>query len=142
MAMDKHTKALLKNLKSAKVLPQVQQSYKNGTPLVTLLDVFKTPHILARLFRAIAAKEGITLEEIRDKNKIMLAKREVDPSTFATANSNLIANITKPTLSFNKFITTIIDVLGYDLDIHIVLSKDGKTTKYEYKELMNEISKG
>ncbi len=142
MAMDKHTKALLKNLSTAKVLPQVQQSYANGTPLVTLLDVFKTPHILARLFRAIVAKEGITLEEIRDKNKIMMAKREVDPAKFATDNSNLIANITKPTLSFNKFITAIIDVLGYDMDIHIVLSKDGRTSKYEYKELMSELSKG
>lgn len=138
--MDMHTKALLRKLKGAKVLPPTQQSYENGTPLVDKHDVFKTPHVLARLFRAIVVKEHITLEEIRDKNKIMLAKREVDPATFAYANSNLVANITKPSLSFNKFMTTMVDVLGYEVTIDVTTTRDGKTVKYDYNELMESIA--
>lgn len=139
--MDDTLSRVLGRLENTKVEHNFESDrITGGVPVFTEEDVFKSRNMLSQIMRAIFIKEKINIQDLGSKQRTYLISSEIDPSKFSTAKTNLLAALARPAVSFNKFYETIVNILGYTMDISITLSKDGVEKKYVYSKLIPEIA--
>ncbi len=138
---DNNITNMLQKLSTAEVSSSSPvENIGSGSPVFIVADIFKTNNMLSRIVRAMCVKEHISIQDLANKQREYLSRMEVDPASFSTAKTNMIAALGRPAISFNKFFEVFVGILGYKMDIGITLTKDGSSRTYKYSELMPEFA--
>ena len=100
--------------------------------------VWATNSMFGQLVRMIFCEEKITLRMFR-RAVLKTYLEHGKPQKIATSQqSNLLKAITRPRPTIYKFKEIICGILGYDIDITISLTKNGKTSHYSYRNLIKK----
>lgn len=103
--------------------------------------VWATNSMFGQLVRMIFCEERITVRRFR-KAVLNTYLKHGRPLKIATSQqSNLLKAIVRQRPTIYKFKEIISDILGYDIDITISLTRNGVTKHYSYKKLIKKYMK-
>jgi hypothetical protein len=104
-------------------------------------DILKTNHMLSRLLRGIFYVNKITIPYLTQKYKeYALNVLNEMPSRISTGRGNLISAITRDKVSINKFYEVLNCILGYDIDLTVLLKDpDGVAMDLNYNKLVEDV---
>lgn len=131
---------MLEYIKNSPTLDE-NSTDNTGEPLFKPHHVWATSNSFGQLVRMIFCEEGITVRMFRTAIMKTYLKHGRPQRIATSQQSNLFKAITRKRPTFYKFKEIICDILGYDMDITITLTKNGKTKSYNYKKLLKKYMK-
>lgn len=119
------------------------QEEVNGL-IFTKRDILETPDMLAQLLRSIFVRNNVTYQLFDIKYREYAQNQlNLPPSKWSTSKGNLLRAIKRPTVTYNKFVETVVLVLGYHMNMSVTLTGlDGKVEVFDrnriHDQLLNE----
>ena len=127
---------MLRSISNSSVIKGIKVERGRGTPVFNEQDIGNTQHRLAKILRAILVDNHVTAEEMQFKQVDFLTTNGVDKSKFSSAYMNLIGAYSKDRITWKKFHEILVGILGFDMDINVTVTRDGKEETYKFSELM------
>lgn len=126
-------------IKSAKT---PETAPKTSAKLFKPKDVFKTDNKLTRLLWGLCILRGITVWDLDVGLRKRIRTKSWPKSKFSPDKTNIGSAMTKDSVTFNKVIELLEDILGYDVDIsiHLTDKSDGSTSTYRQSEVVRAMA--
>lgn len=104
-------------------------------------DILKTNHVLSRLLRGVFYRDRITIPYLARKyREYALNTLNELPSRISTGRGNLISAITRDKVSINKFHEVLCSILGYEMDLTVLLKNpENIPSELNYNQMVEDI---
>ena len=116
----------------------------DGNPklIFNIEDVTNTSNMLSRLVRLICYRERITHGDLDSAIAERVRRRGGNTKSLSYAKPNLMKAIKAEKVTFEKVVELFQQILGWNVDIVIKLSRDNEETReYEYSVEMCQVAK-